>query len=129
MAAVVGQYEVLFGDVVEDSDRDLERHHPVVVPADQENGRLYSGEVGGVVDYRAIGGAGRHRRALDRKIAMILRSDAEFQSLGGLMIEILRYWGKQVHKFAELWCAVISRLTANNSEEFRCYSAVASSER
>ena len=45
------------------------------------------------------------------------------------MIEVLRYWGKQVHKFAEIWFAVISRLTAYNSEEFRCYSAAASSER
>jgi hypothetical protein len=77
----------------------------------------------------AIGGTGRHRRALDRKIAMILWLDAELQSLGGLMIEILRYWGKQLHKFAEIWFAVISRLTANNREEFRCYSAAASSGR
>jgi hypothetical protein len=30
------------------------------------------------------------------------------------MIEILRYWGKQVHKFAGIWFAVISRLTARN---------------
>jgi hypothetical protein len=65
----------------------------------------------------------------DRKIATILWLDAELQSLGGLMIDILRYWGKQVHKFAGIWFAVISRLTANNSEEFRCYSAAASSER
>ena len=75
-----------------------------------------------------IGGSGRHRRALDRKIATILWLDAELQSLDGLMIEILRYWGKQVHKFAGIWFAVISGLTVNNSEEFRCYSAAASSE-
>ena len=45
MAAVVEKREARVGDVVEDRDRDLEGHHPVIAPVDQEDGRLDLGEV------------------------------------------------------------------------------------
>ena len=45
MAAVVEQHEVPIGNVVEDRDADLEGHHPVVAPVDQQDGRLDAGEV------------------------------------------------------------------------------------
>ena len=38
MPPVVEQHELLIGNVVEDADRDLEGHHPVVPPVDQETG-------------------------------------------------------------------------------------------
>jgi len=45
VAAVVEKHEARVGDVVEDRDRDLERHHPVVAPADQQDARPDAGEV------------------------------------------------------------------------------------
>jgi hypothetical protein len=38
VAAVVEKREARVGDVVEDRDRDLEGHHPVIAPVDQEDG-------------------------------------------------------------------------------------------
>src|SRR5215831_2153257 len=49
VAAIVEQDEARVGDVVEDRDRDLEWHHPVVAAMDQKDRRLDAGEVGGVV--------------------------------------------------------------------------------
>jgi hypothetical protein len=49
VAAIVEQYQARVGNVVEDRDADLERRHPVAAPVYQEDGRLYAGEVGGVV--------------------------------------------------------------------------------
>ena len=49
VAAIGEEYEARVGDVVEDCDRDLERHHPVVAAMDQQDRRLYAGEVGSVV--------------------------------------------------------------------------------
>ena len=40
MPAIVEQHEARIGDVVEDRDRDLEGHHPVSPPVDQQDGRL-----------------------------------------------------------------------------------------
>ena len=45
MAAIVEQHEARVGDVVQNRDADLEGHHPVVAPVDQEDGRLDLGEV------------------------------------------------------------------------------------
>src|SRR6266436_8050913 len=45
VSAVVEKYQARVGDVVEDRDADLERHHPVVAPVDEEDGRLDAGEV------------------------------------------------------------------------------------
>ncbi len=45
VAAVVEEHEARVGNVVEDRDADLEGHHPVVPPVDQEDGRLDAGEV------------------------------------------------------------------------------------
>jgi hypothetical protein len=45
------------GNVVQDRNADLEGHHPVVSPADQEDGRLDDGEVLCVVVRPATGGA------------------------------------------------------------------------
>ena len=53
VTAVVEQDEARVGDVVEDRDRDLEGHHPVVAPVDQQDWRLDAGEVGGVVVLQA----------------------------------------------------------------------------
>jgi hypothetical protein len=38
VAAVVEKHEARVGDVVEDRDLDLEGHHPVIAPVDQEDG-------------------------------------------------------------------------------------------
>jgi hypothetical protein len=45
VAAVVEKHEVPIDNVVEDRDRDLERHYPVVPTADQQDARLDAGEV------------------------------------------------------------------------------------
>jgi hypothetical protein len=45
VAAVVEKHEARVGDVVEDRDRDLERHYPVVLLADQQDARPDAGEV------------------------------------------------------------------------------------
>src|ERR1700730_16534540 len=45
VAAIVEQHEARVGDVVQNRDADLEGHHPVVAPVDQEDGRLDAGEV------------------------------------------------------------------------------------
>jgi hypothetical protein len=45
VAAVVEKHEARVGDVVEDRDRDLEGHHPVIAPVNQQDGRLDLGEV------------------------------------------------------------------------------------
>jgi hypothetical protein len=42
MSAVIEQHEVPIGNVVEDRDRDLEGHHPIV---DQQDRRLDAGQV------------------------------------------------------------------------------------
>jgi hypothetical protein len=47
VAAMVEQHEARVGDMIEDRDADLEGHHPVVAPVDQEDRRLDAGEVGG----------------------------------------------------------------------------------
>ena len=44
VAAIVEEYEARVRDVIEDRDRDLERHHPVVPPADQQDARPDAGE-------------------------------------------------------------------------------------
>jgi hypothetical protein len=44
--AVVEQHEVPIGKVVQDRDADLEGHHPVIPPVNQEDRRLDAGEVG-----------------------------------------------------------------------------------
>ena len=41
----VEKHEARAGDVVEDRDRALDRHHPVVPPADQQDARPDAGEV------------------------------------------------------------------------------------
>ena len=43
--AVVEKHEARVGNVVQDRDADLEGHHPVVPPVDQQHGRLDAGEV------------------------------------------------------------------------------------
>jgi hypothetical protein len=43
--AVVEQHEARSGDVVQRRDADLEGHHPVVPPVDQQDRRLDAGEV------------------------------------------------------------------------------------
>ena len=45
VAAVVEQHEVPIGNVVQHRDADLERHHPIVAPVDQQDGRLDSREL------------------------------------------------------------------------------------
>jgi len=44
-AAIVEKHEARVGYVVQDRDADLERHHPVVPPVDQQDGRLDAREV------------------------------------------------------------------------------------
>ena len=43
--AVVEKYQVRVGNVVQDRDTDLDGHHPVIAPVDQEDGRLDASEV------------------------------------------------------------------------------------
>ena len=45
MAAVVEQHQARVGNVVQDRDADLERHHPVLPAVDQQDRRLHAGEV------------------------------------------------------------------------------------
>jgi hypothetical protein len=47
VAAVVEQHEARVGNVTEDRDADLERHHPVVSPVDQQDRRLMPDRSGG----------------------------------------------------------------------------------
>jgi hypothetical protein len=43
--AVVEKYQARVGNVVQDGDADLEGHHPVVAPVDQQDWRLDAGQV------------------------------------------------------------------------------------
>jgi hypothetical protein len=43
--AIVEKHEARVGNMVENRDADLEGHHPVVSPVDQEDGRLDAGQV------------------------------------------------------------------------------------
>jgi hypothetical protein len=45
VAAIVEEHDARVGNVVEDRDRDLEGHHPLVAPVDQQDGRLDAGQV------------------------------------------------------------------------------------